>query len=349
MFTRGNNVFLLHRDIDAPEKLRLQSYDFSDPTQPLLADEKELDGYDWWYYGYYWDWWWWGWYYPRADEVVQVGDALVLHQVRHWSWCDDCENDRLLVVDTSDPYNLGEPQEIELSGRDWVTGLQVVGQEVRFSHYNVSDLQSPNGGPLVRYFVNRLDVSDPSHAVLRTPVNVPGVLLGSDPARGLIYTEDFQYASEGYGLSRSVNVVALADTHATLRGRVALPEDTGRLVLDGQRAWSVRNRWWYDEATGNYQNDSALQGLDLADPFHPTLLAETPLPVPYASLYDVVQGHAVVGTWWYVSGLMVFDLTGQTPKFERHVRTQGWVSDLARHGDDLYVATGPYGVVKLRF
>ena len=180
-------------------------------------------------------------------------------------------------------------------------------------------------------------------------MNVPGVLLGSDLARGLVYTEDFQYADEGYGLGRTVNVVALSDYQATLRGRVSLPEDTGRLVLHGERAFSVRNRWWYDDQTGDYHNESSLMGVDLSNMFFPTLLPETKLPVPYASLYDVVGGHAVVGTWWYVSGLMVFDVSGNLPQFERHVRTQGWVSDLYRQGSDLYIATGPYGVQKLTF
>ena len=349
MFTKDNNVFLLHRDLDQPEQLKIQAFDLTDPAQPLLADEITLDGYSWWYYGYYWDWWWWGWYYPRADEVVQAGDALVLHQVRRWSWCDECEDDRLLIVDTSDPYNLGAPQEIALTNRDWVTGLQVAGQEVRFTHYKVTSLQNPNGQPLVRYFLNRLDVSNPANAVLEQPINVPGVLLGSDLERGLVYTEDFQYNGQSYGFTRSVNVLALAEHHATLRGRVVLPEDTGRLVLQGERAFSVRNRWWYDEQTEQYHNESSLMGVNLSNMFFPTLLPETALPVPYASLYDVVGGHAVIGTWWYVSGLMVYDVSGNMPSFERHVRTQGWVSDLYKDGNDLYVATGPYGVQKLSF
>lgn len=347
MFTRGNNVFLLHRDLDQPDLLRLQAYDLSVPTQPLLADELLLEGYSWSYYGYYWDWWWWGWYYPRADEVVVAGDAMVLHQVRRWSWCETCDNDRLLVVDISDPFNLGDPQELDLAGRDWVAGLQVTGDEVRFTHYSVMPQHDPEGRPLVRYFLNRLDVSNPAQAVLRTPVNVPGVVLGSDLARGLVYTEDFQYSSGGYQLSRSVNVLSLGDSYAVLRGRVGLPEDIGRLVLHGQRVWSVKNRWWYSEDTNTYHNESGLVGVNLSNVYYPSLMAETPLPVPYASLYDVVGGRAIIGTWWYVSGLMIFDVTGPSPQFERHVRTQGWVSDLTQHGGDIYVATGPYGVVRI--
>jgi len=356
-FTYGDNVYLLHRVLDDPEDpaddyrrnwLKLTAIDLSDPAAPLVADEIYLEGYDWWYYGYYWNWWWWGRYHPRTDEAVQAGSALVLHQVRHYSYCEDCENDKLLVVDLADPYNLPQPREIELANRDWTTGLQAVGHEVRFSHYNVTDLQDPNGRPLVRYYLNRLDVSDPAHPVLSAPVNVPGILLGSDPARGLIYTEDFQYRGDAYGgLERSVNVLALGGHSASLRGRVNLPEDSGRLVLSGQRAWTVKNRWWNDPDTGEYHNEAALQGIDLSDPFDPTVMAETPLPVPYASLYTVTNGHAVVGTWWYVSGLMIYDVTGAAARYERHIQTQGWVSDLTRHGDDLYVATGPYGVKKL--
>lgn len=353
LFTHGNSVFLLHRDYDQQDELTLTAVDLSDPAAPLVSDTLRLEGYDWWTYGYYWNWWWWGAYYPRADEAAQVGSTLVLHQVRNWGWCDDCESDRLLVVDLSDPYNLAGPVEVSLPDRDWVAGLQVAGDEVRFSHYRVSALQDPNGRPLARYYLNRLDVSDPAHPHLAPPVNVPGVLLGSDPSRGLVYTEDYQYAGEGYGFIRSLNVVALDDQQAVLRGRVTLPEDAGRILLSEatddsaapRRAWTVRNQWWEAPRTGEYRNASSLLGVDLSLDTAPALLPETPLPVPYASLYAVEGGYAVLGTWWYVSGILVYDVSGDAPSFSRHVRTQGWVSAVAHHGDQLYIATGPYGVL----
>ncbi|MFH2006551.1 MAG: hypothetical protein ABI333_08205, partial [bacterium] len=159
-----------------------------------------------------------------------------------------------------------------------------------------------------------------------------------------------QYPHEGYGLQRTVNVLRLraGGSEAELKGRVALPEDAGQLVLGGGHAWMVRNQWWYDEVTGDYNADSSLQAVDLQSHDGPTLTGETKLPVPYASLYQVDGRRAVVGTWWYVSGLMVYDVTdADQPRFESHVRTQGWVSDILEHQGDLYLATGPYGVRRL--
>ncbi|MFH2009996.1 MAG: beta-propeller domain-containing protein, partial [bacterium] len=200
LFTNGNHVYVLHRDRESYEKLYLTPIDLSDPAAPVKRAALELPEGVFDYYGYYYGWWMWGyWGYPRMDEVVQVnGSTLVFHAVRSWAWCNDCEADRLIVVDLSTPdvpvIAAGdEGDELRLDNRDWVAGLKVVDGRLYFTHYNVLNFTDLDGRPMVRYYINHVDVSDPYAPVIGAPINVPGVLLGADHGRGEIYTVDYQY------------------------------------------------------------------------------------------------------------------------------------------------------------
>jgi uncharacterized secreted protein with C-terminal beta-propeller domain len=349
LFTQGEHLFVLHRD-PSTWGLKLQSIDLSNAAAPTLRGELELPAiFD--YYGYYYGWWWWGYSgYPRMDEVVQVsGSTLVLHAVRSWYYygdCAGCDPDQVLVVDLAQPDVPVIASTLDLVDRDWVAGLIVSGDEVLFTHYNYVQGGGGNEQPVVQYFLNRLDVSDPYNPVLSTPVNVPGVVLATDAERGLVYTEDYQWGSTDWSLTRSLNTLALTPNgQAVLLGRVDVPTEAGMLTIAGERAWFTKNVGWWDETDSRYYQTASLQTIDLQDPAAPTLETEAVLPVPYASLALVQGNRAVIGTWWYLTGLMVYDVTEPTaPELLRQLQTQGWMSDLTVHDGQLYLATGPYGV-----
>jgi hypothetical protein len=222
----------------------------------------------------------------------------------------------------------------------------VNGSEVIFTHYDY--VSGGNGGsqPVVRYYMNRLDVSDPYSPVLSAAVNVPGVVLAADTDRGLLYTEDYQWGAEDWNLTRSLNALALTpNDQAVLVGRVDLPSEAGMVSIAGDRAWFVSNHGWWSEDDQRYYNEAKLHSIDLADPAVLALGEPATLPVPYASLALVKGNRAVVGTWWYLTGLLVLDVTDpEEPALLRHLQTQGWMSDITEHDGQLYVATGPYGV-----
>jgi hypothetical protein len=192
--------------------------------------------------------------------------------------------------------------------------------------------------------MDRLDLSDPYDPQLLPPVNVPGVVIDADLAQGRIVTEDLQWRADDT-LERSLNVCQLYGNIAMLRDRQVLPDDASRVLVDGDRALFALNKWWYDEQEERYHAESSFQAVDLSNPDSLRLTAEVPLEVPYTGVYEIVGDKVILGTWWYLTGLMVYDISDlDYPVFTQHVRTQGWISDMVSHATNLYVATGPYGV-----
>jgi uncharacterized secreted protein with C-terminal beta-propeller domain len=352
-FTHDEHVFVVYRDME-DGTVRLQSVDLSDPTTPALAGTLDLpEAFN--SYGYYYGWWWWGWYwggwgwwYPRYDSVLQVdGDKLLFHASRCWWYCypgSECDPDEVLVVDLANPDAPALAAQLSLTNRAWINHFMADGSTVIFTHFQHTDYPDANGNNLVRYYMNRLDLSDPYHPQLHQPVNVPGVVIDANLTTGRIITEDFQWTADSTW-QRSINTLQLWGDVALLRGRVVLPENSARVLVEGDRALFARNTWTWDEDAQRYRYESSFQGIDLSDITDPRLTAEVPLQMPYNGVYMIVGDKAVLGTWWYLTGLMVYDVSNlDYPVFQKHVPTRGWISDMVPHGSNLYVATGPYGV-----
>ena len=348
LFSNDDHLFVLYRDVE-DYSVKLQSVDLSDPTNPQLASLLTLpETFD--TYGYYYGWWWWGWWwYPRYDSVTQVnGSTLVFHASRCWWYWYGCydggDPDQLLVVDLSTPDTPVLASQLSLTNRPYAGNFMADGDKVVFTHFQYVNFPGHNEHQWVRYYMNRLDVSDPYDPQLLTPVNVPGVVLDINLASGRIVTEDYQWLADST-MRRSVNISHLYGNLAILRGRVTLPEDAGRVVIDEEKALFAINRWWYDDVEEQYRHESSLQGIDLSNPMYPALTAEIPMNVPYLHVYRIQGDKAIMGTWWYLAGLMVYDIADlNNPLFTSHLRTQGWLSDMVIEGSTLYVATGPYGV-----
>ena len=118
---------------------------------------------------------------------------------------------------------------------------QVAGDLIVSQH-----LEALNDGTgLVRYYLDRLDVSDPAHPQLLPPINMPGTLVHFLPATGELVTVDYELGSEpgteqadcqyrgAYGsydyeandcsvFYRRLNSLVLAGDRALLRSQVPL-------------------------------------------------------------------------------------------------------------------------------
>jgi hypothetical protein len=123
--------------------------------------------------------------------AVAVGDSLVFAE--H----DTQYNERgfitksgytVEVVDFSDP---AEPQRSTVNMPESIgsTGLLVSGDIVATSHFEISPINSS----AVRFFLDRVDVSDPSDPELLDPVNIPGSLLAYDHESSRALSVDYKY------------------------------------------------------------------------------------------------------------------------------------------------------------
>lgn len=96
----------------------------------------------------------------------------------------------LEVVDLSDPQE-PELSSIEMPDSLGSTGLLRSGNVVATSHFTVS----PTNPDAVRFYLDRLDVSDASQPELLDPVNIPGSLLAYDHSSERALTIDYQYVT----------------------------------------------------------------------------------------------------------------------------------------------------------
>jgi hypothetical protein len=183
VFARGNQLSVVYRREDYTDDYGdYQSFtgvamvDASDPRAPRLTDTIEWPSNDRWY-GYY------GYGYGQLQTgIVQTDKALALMETNASSLVS------LYVVDLRDPANLGL-ETLMLGSNDEstsFTGLIASGDDVLTSHYE------PGGEGRVRFFFDRIDVSNPAEPARRASNNVPGSLLHLDASRDVLLTQELR-------------------------------------------------------------------------------------------------------------------------------------------------------------
>jgi hypothetical protein len=104
-------------------------------------------------------------------------------------WVEDSrgtghEEFRLRVVDMRDPSDMNV-RTVALPSRNGYTGLSVSGSTLVTSHF-----EAIAGRDASRFYLDRIDVSDPSAPELQEPVNVPGVVMHYDAGQRHAVTVD---------------------------------------------------------------------------------------------------------------------------------------------------------------
>lgn len=301
------------------------------------------------YYG--WGWGWYGcglydWYY--GSDVVQVdGDKLAF---RRWLPQFDASGDyvdalqSLYVVDASDPDSLNVASTVVTRNKDgWWGNLRSVGEQLYASHYEWEKLPTYDGATydpgVVRYYIDKVDLSDPSKPRISQKINVPGFLVGgSETDSSLIYTMDYRW--DGTNTTNELAVLELQGDRAYLQGHVSIPGGTGNVYVRGNTAYFSAQEW---AATSNTSSVRLYQ-VDLSDPKNPVVLPSKQAK-GWGWLLGVEGDRAFVTSGWTGQGVDIFKLRdGQAPVFDQFVRTRGWwTSSLSRQGDKALLASGYWG------
>jgi hypothetical protein len=159
-------------DGKSEDTTRIVTVDISDPGAPEVAGDTALGFTPNYGYGYVAGLVW------SGEPLVSSGSTLVFSN-HQYSYDDsgelDSERYSVHVVDLSNP---GDPQSTELALPDGLgsTGLLLDGNVVATSHFEDSSTNPGN----VRFYIDRIDVSDPENPEMSEPVNVPGSLLAYD-------------------------------------------------------------------------------------------------------------------------------------------------------------------------
>ncbi|HEY3447593.1 MAG TPA: beta-propeller domain-containing protein [Myxococcales bacterium] len=310
----------------------------------------------WGWYGWWWDWcgwwgfWWYDWY--MGPEVVQVGsDALAFRRWQpQWdangSYLDS--NSLLYVVDLSnaDAPTLASTT-ITTDPTGWWGNMKVVGQTLYTSHYEwYQTSTNPQARSAVRYYVDRIDLSDRAHPVVGAKINVPGLLVGgfdNDPNQ-LIFI-DYRWDEASSTAKDDFSVCRISGGLCELRSTLTLDGWAGRTIVSGTKAYvSTQTYDW----NGNNGPQVKLHAIDLTNPWSPVDRV-TSGPQGWGWLLAVEGDRAIVSSGWGLQGVDVYKLVdGQAPQFRQFVRTAGWwTNGVSRQGDDLFLASGYWGVQKV--
>ncbi|HYQ15127.1 MAG TPA: hypothetical protein VEQ58_05210, partial [Polyangiaceae bacterium] len=201
---------------------------------------------------------------------------------------------------------------------------------------------------VVRYYIDRVDLSDSAHPRISQKINVPGFLVGGSEADpSVIYTMDYHW--DGTTTTNDLAVLKLDGDRAHLQGHLAIPGNTGNVFVVGTTAYFSAQTW---ENTANTSTSKVqLLQVDLSDPKNPVVLPSKQAD-GWGWLLGVEGDRAVVMSGWQNQGVDIFKLSdNQPPVYDQFVRTRGWwPSSLSRQDDTVLLASGYWGtqVVKLK-
>jgi hypothetical protein len=305
-------------------------------------------------YGWGWGWGWYGcglydWYY--GSDVVQVGGNKLAF--RRWqpqydssgAYVDALQS--LFVVDASDPDAPTLASVVVTRDQDgWWGNLRSVGDQLYATHYEWEaqgyydeKTQTYNPGT-VRYYLDKVDLSDASHPRIAQKINVPGMLIGgSETDPSLIYTMDYHW--DGTNTTNDLAVLKLHEDRAYLQGHVAIPGGTGNVYVRGNTAYFSVQEWQTSDAgSANVR----LYQVDLSDAQNPVVLPSKQAK-GWGWLLGVEGDRAFVTSGWANQGVDIFKLSeGSAPVFDQFVRTRGWwTSSLSRQGNKALLASGYWG------
>ncbi|XXY52993.1 beta-propeller domain-containing protein [Sorangium sp. So ce269] len=194
IFAHGQYAYLLWASYSADwtSQTQLAVIDLRNPEAPRIASQRVLpfrgDGLS--YLGYY------GNVVQAGYSVVQAGSTLVVRNTTDGYYYYDegggagappPSEASLEIIDLSNPSSPAH-RSVALPEGAGYTGLQIDGTTVLTSHW----VPLPDDPSRARFYIDRIDVADPSSPVVRAPVNVPGSLLAFDRAAGRALTMDYQ-------------------------------------------------------------------------------------------------------------------------------------------------------------
>jgi hypothetical protein len=288
------------------------------------------------------------WYY--GSDVTQVGgDVLAFRRWMPQYWPDGNYADALSslwVVDIANPDSPQIASTVITQDRDgWWGNMMAIGGQLYTTHYewfnrplNTFDQSTYS----VRYYLDRIDLTDRRHPVVGAKINVPGILVGgseSDPS--LIYTIDYRWYSDFSRGANEFDVLKIQNDRAYLQSRLEIPGYVGSTFVRGDKAYMSVEHYVDDQYT---RPTVQLYQLNLKNP-GAVVVNVSQAQKGWGWLLGVEGDRALVTSGWGGDGIDIYKLSDGAPVFDQFSRTLGWgTSSMARQGDQIFLASGHWGV-----
>lgn len=292
---------------------------------------------------------WWDWY-DGADAIQVDGDALAFRRwVPTYSPTGLQEWDqKLYVVDLADADHPTLASTLITPAPDaWWGNMRAVGDKLYASHYEWVTLPTPTSSqPVVKYYLDQIDLSDRHNPTVGAKINVPGLLVGassSDPS--ILYTIDYRWT--GNTNENELAVIELDGNLAYLQSTITIDGWVGNVFIQNDKAYMSAEHY-VDSGVPNTPGDGPrikLHEIDLTDPQAPVDRVSTEKS-GWGWLLGVEGDRAIITSGWGGDGIDIYQLNpNAAPTFDQFVRTRGWgTSSLARQGNQLFLSSGYWGV-----
>lgn len=366
LFAHGNSVYLVAPSDYNWNQSLIAVIDISDPANPKVQSTTTINTsiYGYGYYGVI----------EAGDMVVQLGSTLVFQglddpyqnssQIVHGAW--------LNVVDLQNPA-APKSTVFQLPSGFGHTALQKEGSDVLTSHWAPVQ-NNPNK---VRFYFDRIDVSNPAAPALVSSVNVPGSFVSFDTASNHLLTVDYsreshivanpQVCYESFGnnaefvpntpdvydgpgtcsiLHRTFKASAINGNSADVLDSLAIDDEAyiSNVLVGDDRVFASQENWggWVTDGPSQWSHQlMALGGLRAG-----SLDASFVLEQETQHAYPVLAfGKHLVAQSWSPSALWLLDSTDlHDPVFEKKADLRSYVYDISLSGDDALCSLGPYGM-----
>lgn len=189
----------------------------------------------------------------------------------------------------------------------------------------------------VRYYIQNVELENPSSPEMGIAVNVPGELIAK--AGDELFTRDFLYGESI--VETGIGQLRLGDGVATLEAYVTFPnqlvqavktDGAGRLLVTHRESWQTFEGDWSENVDKltilDTQAELAVLGVANID--------------RWATLQDARDGRAL-----YVvpGGVLIFNFeNAQSPYPQAYFATQGWPLSFAMLESTVMFAAGPFGI-----
>jgi hypothetical protein len=294
-----------------------------------------------------------------GTEVVQMdGGFIAMHQqgyCRQWDAmyqnCTDREPHRIVIADLSNPDAPAIASSTSYDDVDWMYGLSAQGRMLYVSHYR-SFVR--NDQYFARYYLGRIDATNPAAPVLLPNVNIPGQFLGATADNRIIHTVENWYDYDqrtGNGTQHTlVHALDLENDTAYLRSSLEVNGYlAGLTYAAGGFAYATLQT--YEPNTGTSRNQLLSFDLRNADSLR---VAAQRLDQDNGYGYYWWGGVTVAGSRLFLSGgdgVAVFSLeNGLAPRFADYHRTRGYGyggTGIIIDADRAFLPSGYYGVQTL--
>ncbi|MBN9161862.1 MAG: hypothetical protein J0I07_12930, partial [Myxococcales bacterium] len=305
---------------------------------------------------YYWDW------YDGSSAVPVGGDALAFRRTRGSYDPNTGEykyDQKLYVVDLSNPNAPKLTSTAITPDSDaWWGNMRVVGDTLYTTHYEWKSKPianpDPNGAThkyWVRYYLDRVDLSDRANPKVGQRINVPGMLVGaSETDPSLLCFVDYRWY-DGYDNAPKdeIAVAKIKNGKAYLQSSTLIDGWVGNVFVRGNKAYMSAQEYTQPNQANPYGTSSVkLHEVDLTDPRKPVARASAPKD-GWGWLVDVEGDRAIITSGWGQVGLDIYKLTpNQAPVYSQFARTRGWWTNaISRQDGDLFLSTGYWGVQKI--